>query len=70
MMTEEQLLWIEANRVIFTSNVSTSKENVLKVYEIYNTITGENKKPNGCGRCYVTTKKRVLKEYLDLGNLF
>ncbi len=69
-MTEEQLLWIEANRVIFTSNVSTSKENVKQVHDIYNTITGENKKPNGCGRCYVTTKKRVLKEYLDLGNLF
>lgn len=69
-MTDEQLLWIEANRVIFTANVSTSKENVQMVYDIYNTITGENKKPNGCGRCYVTTKKRVLKEYLDLGNLF
>lgn len=69
-MTDEQLLWIEANRVIFTSNVSTSKENVQMVYDIYNTITGENKKPNGCGRCYTTTKKRVLKEYLDLGNLF
>ena len=69
-MTDKQLLWIEANRIIFTSNVSTSKENVQMVYDIYNTITGENKKPNGCGRCYVTTKKRVLKEYLDLGNLF
>ena len=70
MMTEEQLLWIEENRTIFTANVSTSKENVEKVYEIYNTITGENKRPNGCARCWVTTKKRVLKEYLDLGNLF
>ena len=69
-MTEEQLLWIEANRVIFTSNVSTSKDNVNTVYDIYNAITGENKKPNGCGRCWVTVKKRVLKEYLDLGNLF
>ena len=69
-MTEEQLTWIEANMVIFTSNVSTSKENVETVYDIYNTITGENKRPNGCGRCYVTTKKRVLKEYLDLGKLF
>lgn len=69
-MTEEQLKWIEANMVIFTSNVSTSKENVHIVYDIYNTITGENKRPNGCGRCYVTTKKRVLKEYLDLGKLF
>ena len=69
-MTAAQLLWIDANRVIFTANVSTSKENVQMVYDIYNTITGENKKPNGCGRCYVTNKKRVLKEYLDLGNLF
>ena len=69
-MTDDQLLWIEANKVIFTSNVSTTRDNVEYVYQIYNTITGENKKPNGCSRCWVTVKKRVLKEYLDLGNLF
>lgn len=70
MMTDNQLQWIEDNLIIFTSNVSTSKENALYVYEIYNAITGENKKPNGCGRCWTTVKKRVLKHYLDLGNLF
>ena len=70
MMTEEQLLWIEDNMLLFTGNVSTSQENVQKVYDIYNHITGENKRPNGCSRCYVTTKKRVLKEYIDLGKLF
>lgn len=69
-MTEEQLLWMEDNLVIFTSNVSTSKENVQYVYDIYNAITNENKKPNGCGRCWVSVKKRVLKHYIDLGNLF
>ena len=70
MMTEEQLLWIEANRVIFTSNVSVSNETAQKVYDIYNSVTNETKRPNGCGRCWVSVKKRVLKEYLDLGNLF
>lgn len=69
-MTEEQLLWMEAHINIFTSNVSTSKENVAKVYEIYNAITGEGKSPNGCSRCWVSTKKRVLKHYIDLGHLF
>lgn len=69
-MTEEQLLWMEDNLIIFTSNVSTSKENVQYVYDIYNAITNENKKPNGCGRCWVSVKKRVLKHYIDLGNLF
>ena len=69
-MTEEQLLWIEENLNIFKSNVSCSKEDAHYVYEIYNTITGENKKPNGCGRCWVTVKKRVLKAYIDLGYLF
>jgi len=70
MITEEQLKWIEANLNIFTSNVSTSKDNAIYVYEIYNAITGENKKPNGCGRCWVSVKKRVLKYYIDLANLF
>jgi len=69
-MTEEQLLWMEENLNIFKSNVSVSQEDALYVYEIYNTITGENKKPNGCGRCWVSTKKRVLKAYIDLGYLF
>tara|TARA_R110000772_G_scaffold245957_1_gene359559 strand:- start:4680 stop:4889 length:210 start_codon:yes stop_codon:yes gene_type:complete len=69
-MTQEQLQWIEDNKLIFTSNVSVPQETALKVYEIYNTITNENKKPNGCGRCWVSVKKRVLKHYLDLGNLF
>lgn len=70
MMTEEQLLWIEANMRLFTSSQRTTEEERKMVYDIYNTITGENKKPNGCGRCFITTKKRVLKEYIDLGNLF
>ena len=70
MMTQEQLQWIEDNLIIFTANVSTSQENAKYVYEIYNSITGENKKPNGCSRCWVTVKKAVLKHYLDLGNLF
>ena len=69
-MTEEQLLWIEENMRLFTGNTSVSKEQANMVYEIYNTITGERKRPNGCGRCFITTKKRVLKEYLDLGKLF
>lgn len=70
MMTDEQLLWIEDNLRIFTSSQRVTLEETEKVYEIYNAITGENKKPNGCGRCFITTKKRVLKEYIDLGNLF
>jgi hypothetical protein len=69
-MTPEQLQWMELHLNIFTSNVSTTKENVQYVYDIYNAITGENKRPNGCGRCWVTVKKRVLKHYIDLGNLF
>ena len=70
MMTDEQLLWIESHKNLFTANVKPTKEMINTVYEIYNQITGQNKKPNGCGRCWVTVKKRVLKEYLDLGNLF
>ena len=70
MMTEEQLLWIEQHKAIFTSSVRMTPEQVQTVYDIYNQITGQKKKPNGCGRCFTTVKKRVLKEYLDLGNLF
>lgn len=69
-MTEEQLLWIEANMRLFTSSQRTTEEEKQMVYDIYNHITGENKKPNGCSRCFTTTKKRVLKEYIDLGHLF
>jgi hypothetical protein len=39
------------------------KEDRLKIYEIYNALTNENKKPNGCGRCLSNTIKRVRFEY-------
>lgn len=69
-MTIEQLKWIESNELIFKGNVSVSKEDAAYIYSIYNSITNQNKKPNGCGRCFASTKALVWAHYNRLNNLF
>ena len=62
-MTEEHKNWIEANKLIFTTSRNLSPEELKMVFEIYNAITGENKKTTGCGRCITNTLRRVWFEY-------
>lgn len=69
-MRFEQLQWIADNQVIFIANNRPSKEQKETTYEIYNEITGENKKPNGCGRCWANVKKRVWNSFERNTNIF
>ena len=69
-MNEEYLYFIQENEHIFRGNISVSREVAEYVYEIYNAITGEKKKPNGCGRCWMSVKNRIWAEYNRLNNLF
>ena len=66
----QDLQWIGEHERLFVANNRPSDEQRNKIYELYNKITDENKKPNGCGRCYSNVKKRVWKEFERNTNIF
>lgn len=61
-MTQEDRAWLDAHPYIL-GNVTTSREDLAMLYQIYNRLTGENKQPNGCGRCIMNTKKIIKYHY-------
>ena len=63
-ITPEQYHFISMNKGIFTSSVTVSPEYRQTIYDIYNHVTGENKRPGGCGRCWSIVKQNVWASYL------
>ena len=61
-LTDKQLEYLDLQRSIFGSNAATEEQR-KQVYLIYNYLTGENKKPNSCGRCWRNVKERVYQQY-------
>jgi len=63
-LTELQMKQIESNISIFAINSSATEEQRHLVYTIYNSLTGQQKKPNSCGRCWRNVKTTVYQNYL------
>ena len=61
-MTHEDYQWLEANPLVL-QNTRLTQEQSRRVFNIYNSITGENKPPTSCGRCVQTVKNRLKFEY-------
>lgn len=59
-----QIEYLENNISIFNINSSASQDQRQLVYDMYNDITGQKKKPNSCGRCWRNVKMAVYKQYL------
>jgi hypothetical protein len=60
-MNKEQEKWLEENSLVLM-NVKLTREQSDKLYEIYNSITGEMKRPSSCGRCLQNVRKRIKIE--------
>jgi len=66
-MTQEDIDWVRANEILFRVNHTITPEQRQTIFNIYNRITGENKKTTSCGRCvrsvlnlvYFTYKKTI-----------
>jgi len=58
-MIQEHYKWCLENKGILYNGHTISRENKYVLYEIYNTLTGEKKKPNGCGKCQTTVVNMV-----------
>lgn len=61
-MIIEHFNWCQENKGILYNGHTISREAKHKLYEIYNAVTGESKKPNGCGRCQTNVVKMVKFE--------
>jgi len=61
-MKEADLQWLEDN-IYLLGNVRMTKEQLDRVFSIYNGITKENKPVTSCGRCVLNIKKRLRFEY-------
>ena len=62
-MKLEHYVWLQEHRNYMYTSQFLPKPDRNMIYEIYNAITNENKKPNGCGRCMTNTIKRVRFEF-------
>jgi len=48
--------------ILVTSKQRFTNLEQIKIYNLYNKITGENKQPNGCSACLNSTISRIKKE--------
>jgi hypothetical protein len=48
--------------ILITSKQRFTNLEQIKIYNLYNKITGENKQPNGCSACLNSTISRLKKE--------
>ncbi len=62
-MTHEQYKWLDEHKLMMYVSQSISKEDRGLLYGIYNSITGEKKRPNGCGKCLRTTLNILKMHY-------
>jgi hypothetical protein len=63
-MTQEDYKWLDEHKLFMYSSQFMTKLERYELYQIYNRITGENKKPNGCGKCLRTTLN-ILKHHYE-----
>ncbi len=67
-MNPEDFDWLGANFKLL-GNVRMSREEVHRLFDIYNAITKENKPITSCGRCVHAVKQRLRVEYEIIQNI-
>jgi len=64
-MNEEYIKFISENQALFTTSRRYSPQELEKIFEIYNAITGENKAKTRCARCLSNVVKTIYQTYLN-----
>tara|TARA_R100000935_G_scaffold57990_1_gene93467 strand:+ start:7661 stop:7864 length:204 start_codon:yes stop_codon:yes gene_type:complete len=67
-MTDVQQAFLKENKNRMTKSQKYTPEELVMIYQIYNSITGENKKGNSCGRCLQNTINVILNNYKQYDN--
>lgn len=60
-MTEEQKQKLVDIKILITIKQKYTGEERTQIYNLYNEITGENRKPNGCSACLNSVLTRLKK---------
>ena len=68
-LTDTEFEWLETNIKLLTNGISVSEVFRTEVFRLYNKITGGNKKPTSCGRCWRNTKRTVAEYYYKILNI-
>lgn len=66
-MKQEDYEWLK-ERPHLLGNVRMARTDLVRLFNIYNEITGENKPITSCGRCVLNIKKRLKLEYEKTGS--
>jgi hypothetical protein len=61
-MKQEDIDWLN-ERPNILGNTSVAREDLTRLFQIYNDVTGEKKAVTGCGRCILNTKKMIKMHY-------
>ena len=62
-MNELHYMWLKQNHNLMYVSTRMTSEQTQRIYDIYNAITGDRKKPNGCGSCMRNTVSLVRSTY-------
>ena len=68
-LTIQEFEWIETNLHQIRNSVAVDETFRAEVFRLYNKITGNNKKPTSCGRCWRNTKRDVYRYYQKILNI-
>ena len=67
-MTDEQKAFIKENKQRMTKSQRYTVGELTTIYQIYNSITGENKAKSTCSRCLQNTINVILNNYKQYEN--
>ena len=62
-LQQHQMDWVTKNQTIFRVSLRLNQDQLMRLFNIYNSITGEQKKVTSCGRCLDGVKKIVYGQY-------
>lgn len=63
-MKPDYISFIQENSYIFTHPTQVDQMTRDYIYRMYNETFNENRRPNGCGRCWATVKTKLYQTYL------
>ena len=61
-MREDYREWLNARPNIL-GNISIAREDLIKLFEIYNSLSPNKMKPTTCGSCLTNVKKTIKLNY-------
>lgn len=65
-MKQEHIDWVRQNEVLFKASRRYTPDELTKIFEIYNAITGENKAKTRCARCLTRIVQTIYQKYQQL----